>query len=98
MNINLPNALEWFLFFFFLINLKTRSKNNKTFYNDLKTNGYSKSICNKEYIYDLYTEINFNKMELEELDQELLKFRGLNILKLNGNKIYKIDNIPANLT
>ena len=99
MNINLNSALEWFLFFLFKkIFYKKRSKNNKTFYNDIKTNGYSKSICNKDYVYNLYTEINFNEMELEELDSELLKLRSLNILKLNGNNLEKIDYLPANLT
>lgn len=37
-------------------------------------------------------------MELEQLDPELLKFRALNILKLNGNNLEKIDYLPTNLT
>lgn len=75
-----------------------RSEDNIILYNDLLVNGYSSSICNKPYIYELYKSIKFPKNKITQMDKDLLNFINLDSLILDENFVRKIENIPASLT
>jgi len=66
-------------------------------YNEIQINGYSKGICNKPFISEIYEELYFDKENIIELDQETKILKNLKKLSLNNNQIEKIANVPQNL-
>ena len=46
---------------------------------------------------EVFKEIKFNKMQINNMDEGLLKFPNLEILELNNNLVKTIQNIPSSL-
>jgi len=76
---------------------KKRSNSNVFLYNEIQINGYSRAICNKTYINEIYQELNFDNENINELDSEIKNLKNLKFLSLNRNSLKKISNIPPNL-
>jgi hypothetical protein len=55
--------------------------------NEILENGYADFICNKDHIREVFKELKFNKMHINNIDKELLTFPNLEILELNENLI-----------
>ncbi|KAL4481503.1 hypothetical protein ABPG74_007592 [Tetrahymena malaccensis] len=65
--------------------------------NEIMENGYADFICNRDHILEVFKNINFINLQINEMDEELLKFPNIEILNLNKNIIKTVENIPKSL-
>lgn len=55
-------------------------------------------ICNREFLNEFYTHLQFMYSGITQIDADSLKLTNLKVLNLFNNKIATIDNIPASCT
>lgn len=70
------------------------SIDNKEIYRLLLENGYAEYVCNKEFLYEHYTTLYFLNQGISVIDDDSLRFINLQYLKLNGNNVAVLENIP----
>ncbi|CAD8184823.1 unnamed protein product [Paramecium pentaurelia] len=84
MNINLDQVTQW-------------SPDNEKIYKNISENGFADFICNKEYMIETYTNIVFDSEDITLMDNQLLQFKNLQLLRLNHNKIEIVQHLPQQL-
>lgn len=51
-------------------------------------------ICNREFLFEFYTHLQFVNSRISSIDIDTLKLTNLKILNLFSNQISVLENIP----
>lgn len=76
--------------------MKEWSEDNLRLYETILENGMAEFICNKEYLYEFYKSLHFDRMGISTIDSAMLRFSNLQILSLKQNNISLISYLPPN--